>query len=568
MKAVIWLIFISCLAAPAQLTPEQKALDFDALAAVFAKHYAPYEWKRDVIGFDLYNLRPWHERIARTRDDLEYLDILVEYVASLNDAHDRFVLPGGDNALRGRGGQTFRAVLPFSTDIYDGRVLVDAIDRSRLPAADYPFEIGDELVSIDGRGTLELTREFMKYSIAAWERPTLRFATARLTNRNQAAMPRAHEIGDSAQIVIRRANGEEEAYQIAWQKEGVPLTVIGPLPPFASDAAADEARDYLAPLRRLWQWRVEAVTAVRGYGAVQPVFTHRPEGFTQRLGRSTSDSFFSGTYEVDGQRIGYIRIPHFEPVSPVAALNQFAAEMTFFDRNTDGLVIDVMRNPGGIVCYKEGLETALMQERFRTTGLEIRATAGWIRSFSFALERAKDNDAPAGLIEIYERLLSGVLTAYQENRGRTGALPVCGTSLDLEPLTNRAGALLSYTKPVLLLTDETSASAADAFAATLQDNGRAIVLGMRTMGAGGSVAIHDATPFSEGYAYVTESLMVRKAPVQTGLFPPTSYVENVGVWPNIEYDYMTRENLMAGGRPFVEAFTAAMVEAIRQGRSE
>jgi hypothetical protein len=39
----------------------------------------------------------------------------------------------------------------MSTDIYDGRVLIDAINRTRLPAAQCPFAAGDEIVAIDGR---------------------------------------------------------------------------------------------------------------------------------------------------------------------------------------------------------------------------------------------------------------------------------------------------------------------------------------------------------------------------------------------------------------------------------
>jgi hypothetical protein len=43
-------------------------------------------------------------------------------------------------------------------------------------------------------------------------------------------------------------------------------------------------------------------------------------------------------------------------------------------------------------------------------------------------------------------------------------------------------------------------------------------------------------------------------------------VENIGVRPDIEYDWMTRENLMSRGRPFVEAFTRAMTEHIRKAQ--
>jgi hypothetical protein len=97
------------LPAAAQMTREQKLADFQQLAAVYAKNYAPYEWKRDALGFDLFRIGPWLERAARSKDDLEFYDVCIEYVASLNDAHDGFELPSG-----------FYASLGFSADLYDG----------------------------------------------------------------------------------------------------------------------------------------------------------------------------------------------------------------------------------------------------------------------------------------------------------------------------------------------------------------------------------------------------------------------------------------------------------------
>jgi hypothetical protein len=60
--------------------------------------------------------------------------------------------------------------------------------------------------------------------------------------------------------------------------------------------------------------------------------------------------------------------------------------------------------------------------------------------------------------------------------------------------------------------------------------------------------------------------MNRKNPIVTSDYPTTRYVENVGVRPDIEEDYMTLDNLLNGGRTYVERFTAAMVEHIRNSR--
>src|SRR5262249_33803503 len=78
---------------PAQLTMDQKVTDFQYMASLYAKRYGPYEWKRDIVGFDLLNIDPWLKKINATKDDLQFFDVMSEYVSSLNDAHDVYTLP-------------------------------------------------------------------------------------------------------------------------------------------------------------------------------------------------------------------------------------------------------------------------------------------------------------------------------------------------------------------------------------------------------------------------------------------------------------------------------------------
>ena len=164
----VLLIFAACASiAPAQLTTDQKIADFQNLAGVFSKNYGPYEWKRDTQSFDLMQIGPWLDRIKATTNDLDFYEVMVDYVAHLNDAHDNYNLPS-----------TFVASLGFTVDIYEGKVLVDSINRTRLPAATYPFQIGDELVSVDGQTSENLIQAYSKYSIFANPLSTRRGAAA------------------------------------------------------------------------------------------------------------------------------------------------------------------------------------------------------------------------------------------------------------------------------------------------------------------------------------------------------------------------------------------------------
>jgi C-terminal processing protease CtpA/Prc len=549
--------FACAAASLAQLKPEQKIADFQSMAGLFAKQYAPYEWKRDALGFDLLAVGPWLDRVRAAVTDLDFYEVMLEYVASLDDAHSVYTVRS-----------TFQATLGFTVDIYDERVLIDSINRTRLPAATYPFQVGDELISVDGTPVEDLIQRFLKYSTAANPRSTRRTAAGRIASRPQSRMPHAVDVGDEATVVIRRQNGDLETYSIAWNKTGLPLMTVGPVPTpksLGSRAAvpsADDTPDYLRFLRDLQNCQIRD-QAVLGIGARTPLFA-MPAGFTQRLGRAPADFFFSGTFEAQGYRIGFIRIPSYSPPDTLAALQQFRSEIAYLQANTDGLVIDEMRNPGGTVNFANALLQLVIPYRFRSVGFQLRATSTWVVLISSTLESARAQGAPGWILDLLADLKNSIVMANSELRGRTGALSLDDVSLERDPAVNEKGEMLAYTKPLLVLIDEFSASGGDFFPAALQDNGRGRLFGFRTMGAGGSVSTLNAGIYSEGLTGMTQTLMERKSPVVTPEYATAPWVENIGVRPDVEVDYMTKENLLQGGRPFVNAFVQAMVDEIRK----
>jgi C-terminal processing protease CtpA/Prc len=79
------------------------------------------------------------------------------------------------------------------------------------------------------------------------------------------------------------------------------------------------------------------------------------------------------------------------------------------------------------------------------------------------------------------------MSAYRENRGLTGPLPLCTPNITRLPNSIR------YTKPVMMMIDEFSTSTADSVPAMFQDAGRGPLFGWRSNGAGGN-----NTTFSSG----------------------------------------------------------------------
>ena len=557
------------------LTNNQRETDLTQLASMYAKQYGPYEWKRDAIGFDLYRLTPWLQRV-RHSDDLDFQEELIDYVASLNDAHSFVAFPSN-----------FFASLGFTVDIFDGKVLIDSVNRTQLPIAQFPFDIGDEVVAFDGQPVFSVIASLRKYIVSANQRSTDRGAAHFLATRFQQIMPHAPDLGDAAVVSIRlSSSGALNDHVIPWVKSGIGILSQGPVPSprrgngriflstdsesspdglatgstpslfqLAASAPVDNTLPaYMDPIRPLLNASAVKFHAIRGLGARSPIYA-LPAEFVVRLGTQPAHFFFSGHFVADGVRIGLIRIPSMAPPNTALALQQLDQEIAFFNANTDVLIVDVMRNLGGFVQFSESVSQRLFTAPFQTVGFEIRATANWVTAFASRITNAQLSGAPPEIIQNLRNNFDEVLSAYNEERGRSAPVSLNSTgSLTLTPV---AGA---YSKPVMVLVDEFSASSADMFAAIIQDNRRGPIFGMRTMGAGGSVVSNfDCTAFTESLCSITVSLMNRGTVVSTPDFPPAPYIENIGVRPDIVVDYMTRANLMTAGGPFVQAFTQAAV---------
>ena len=569
MKLAILLVSVAITPLFGQLSREQMRVDFEQLAALVAKHYAPYEWKRDALGHDAMDLRPWLQRVSQAKDDLEFLEICAEYMAALRDLHSGFFVPSD-----------FVAEAPLFVDYYDGKPLIESIDRSVLPVRLFPVQVGDELIAVDGQPVAAWVERVSKLQSFANPSATRRWALDQIFFRVQAVLPRAHEIGETLRIEVRReATGAVETYEVPWDKSGTPVLRIGPTVTPTRSARTHgrstsligrkgDLGETLTVLEQLRIRRAPAQKSTRlvGFGSVRPAF-NPPQGFVQRLGARGSDVIYSGSYRADGLNIGLIRIPNFPSGSAATAmLRQIDAEVEWMKNNTDGLVLDLMRNPGGDVCLATDLAARFIPYRFRALGDELRPWLEYIRFWRDELDFATEIGFDNTTLALLEAIISDLESAYGEVRGRTGPWDICTLSLDREPVRDRDGNASAYHKPMIVLIDEFSTSSGDVLPAMLQDANRALMFGKQTAGGGG-LSFETYTGFySEATASVSFSLGTRARAVSPAGLPTTNYIENVGVLPDFDVDIMTRENLLTGGAPFVRLFTSAIVDHIRRSR--
>jgi hypothetical protein len=569
----------------ADLTVDQKVSDFTQLAGLYAKEYAPYQWKVATIGFDLYQIQPWLDQVRQTKTDLDYYDVCIRYVASLQDSHDEFTLF-----------TDFESYMYFDVDIYDGVVLIDSITRSVLPASKYPFQVGDQVISIDGVAAADFINKFIPYAVngSGSQSTRRRLAVDYMSYRYQGFYPYAAQVPAASTVVIQRQNGNVETYSIPWYMDGTPIVSAGPV---TSPTGQTKGRQHTAFKRSRTSrgsegdpnpWGVyqgppaPAVPQIlpsyqevmvkdqqlvglfppsygaASFGSVLPVFSP-PAGFKLRLGAKNTDQFLSGTFPSGSHTYGFIRIYTMDPTNEALALTQFQNEMTYFQQNTDGLMIDIMRNGGGLLCYSEQLAQMLIPQSFRGIPEYLRATDNWVTDFSEQYYDALFGGAPNWEVELDAVFLQAVRTANSQNRGDTGNVPLCFAAFEtIPPAMDASGNVIAFNKPILVLQDDFTLSAAESFGAILQDAQRATFFGTRTDGGGGNVLSFDVGVYSEGQARITAGLETRKAPVTTPGYPTTNYIENVGIYPDIVQDYMTKDNLLNNGATFVNAAVAAL----------
>jgi len=574
-RIAVLVLLYGCIGDPvsAQLSVEQREQDFRQLSSVFAKRYAPYEWKLELLKFDLFEIDPWLKRVRAAADDIEYMEICAEYVASLQDTHTSY-----------SAASSLIARLPMFVDIYDGKVLIESYDPFGFTPNTPPVAMGDELVSIDGKPVEQIMDELQRIRRRGSTVATRRAAADLLTWRPQSAYPSAIRVPATAEVVLRKASGEEATYTVLWSRIGVGFDKVGPTPFPRQAGSGDPRQPLFDALNDMWNWSAPSNDPLLmgatydeasgeiiprryllGYGARNPVW-NPPQGFQQRLGRVAADFHYSGTWESEGLKLGLIRIPNFSP--PATGLQEFEREIAFMQQNTDGLVIDVMRNTGG-GCHMLDAARRLIPRPFWFFGEEIRATRDRVSNMRLLYELAVLSRADQWIIDTFKGYADQLEQAHFENRGRTGPLPACvpapASSTSTPPSFEQTPAEVVYTKPIIFLIDDFSTSAADIFPAMMQDNGRGPLVGTRTNGAGGSVSSWPLL-YSENSVSNTNTLVVRREPVNIPGYPVTRYIENVGAHADIPLDYMTRENLLTRGRPFVDGFTRILVEEIRKSR--
>lgn len=532
----------------AALNPEQRLADFHQLVNILKRNYGPLRWKKESIGLDFdAHVNDFRAKISAARSDAEFYQLLSRFAAGLKDSHVTAIVPS-----------TYRATLGFGVDLVEGKLLIETIDRLRLPEVLFPFSKGDRLLAIDGVPAEQIMNRLNEVSNTGHQPSSLRIAASRITARRQ---DRGYTVPKGSAMVTVLPKGASQPITVAttWIIAGTPFVELDDLENLSTEdtvalPTAANGKQLLSQLKKMPQFNASLSAAtlsdlkqigISDMGAAKSMFK-LPANATEIPGPVTT-----AIYEAAGKKIGIVRIPQY---MNAGLLEVLARAVQIMEKTTDVLVIDQTNNPGGSVTLVTAIVGLFADKSFKDMDFRIRPSQKWLANFqatNMKLEEMLKNDpndftanALKPRIDFIENELK---EALKEKRFLTKpvSLNLEGTFGMIQPNT-----VARYTKPVLILINEFDFSGGDMFPALMKDNGRATLFGNQTSGAGGNVDEHGPLAHSGFKLQLTESLMVR---------PNGEFMENRGAKPDVQYD-ITEDDFMNGYRGYVKAFT---VEALK-----
>lgn len=521
--------------------------DLDTLRGVFYARYAPGGWKQEQYGWDL------DAEIQRAKDRVAAADAITvkEYQqlvkTVLNSAKDYHL-----EAFFASNEEDF---LPFGLTEAEGRYFITWIDRNFYKEGELPFREGDELVGFNGK-TMEQAIAELAASLGMDNVPHSDRALLAETFFSRKANNGFSAPGGPAALKVRRADGSVVEAPLQW----LHFKDLVSQQPFAKRAEGG------LPLEWTQLMLAGSASSAGPYGNMAS-----RDGFLPPLGEMLwqapeGSAFRAYIYRnpADGRRVGFVRIPTFHVEDGEKNAAEFAALVERFGAETDALVIDETNNPGGYVLYMYALASMLTDKplslplyRMTMTQQDAFDAAVQLRRQGKAKVQG-DADAqkffgkqtffgfPADLNFFNWQLQfhKDFTAAWEAGETLSRPLPLMGVREVLPHKTAR------YTKPLVVLTNEMDMSCGDFFPAMLQDNGRALIFGERTAGAGGSVSMVGYPPNLLGLTQLrmTGTIAVR---------PNGQPLENLGVTPDLRYA-VTAADVQGGYRGYAAALNAAL----------
>lgn len=522
---------------------------------VFTSRYAPAAWKANYLNWDLNeNIKAalTETTVAPTVDLTKARDILKKFIQSTKDYHVSISFHS-----------TEAATLPFTIQTAEGKFFLSYVDRKKLPLDVFPFSTGDEAVTFGGVPCEEALEKILQEIGSNVPQTDRQLGSLYLTNRRGARGMSVPHGRITIGFRSHKAPSQVQNIEVAWDytPEKVRPGIYASQKPsgLMERGGGIEAKTNISS-SDLNNPTMSADLSADFARADNPFSLGTKKSYIPELGTkvwSTSDTDLFHAYiykNSQGKMIGYIRIPSYSPDDADKSVQAFGNIIEMFEGMTSGLVIDQINNPGGSVFYLYALASMLSDQPLNTPQHEMSILPEDIMEAQTNLEILKKVTDHESAKKALGETLSGYPVSYEVARltqdyyqflideseaGRTLSRPFYIAGVDkINPAKKR------YSKPILLVTNHLDFSGGDFFPAIMKDNGRAIIFGSRTAGAGGYVLdVSYPNPLGVASFRVTGSIATRtlsqsRADAGTGSGRP---IENLGVQPHILYELTAKD---------------------------
>jgi hypothetical protein len=428
-------------------SPVTDDIEIDGLFRTIETNYGPLEYKARQVGLDWTKTKSdYRSRFRAVKSTTEFYLLAARLLGELKDAHVHAQLPS-----------SYETKLPLQLTYVEGKTVVNHLAGSLVRSKLCDVEIGDELVSMDGKSADEIRAELGAVRGLGNARSDQGYLTRTLTARSEkAGIPTPSGDKPKAQLEFLGTNGRTTRCEIPWEVKGYPLVDLTPGPDAAPGRWEDYAREkpvkaFLETLVHLQSQLIllkaplplDGMTAKKedkdakglkiDIGHKQPFYpmpkTYHPfkaPGAMQAL--ITLSGLQAGTFLHQGKTVGYLRIPDYVVGHPIFA--QFALRYIIYKLEDEAqyLIIDQQNNPGGYVQFSDTLVESLTGkiDPAKHMKFAVRPTQDFIRIYAeilSLLSAATEDDAlqiPKDFKEKYipvlQKEMKKVVAAYEQNK--------------------------------------------------------------------------------------------------------------------------------------------------------
>lgn len=528
------LIWTGSLAQAQTLSEQQKLSDLNQLLSLIESGYGPLHYKEKVLGLSVSAIRAKYEPLARaTASNGEFYYLLRKLVTEFQDGHFGISVPTDHVAS-----------LPIMTDLVNGEVLIDVVDRKELPLSSFPYDRGDAIISIDGVPIKQVLDELQSYVGSGYSLSARRMAAFMVFYRAGSTSPVP---SGPVRFEVRRGLSDViETVELKWIEKGTPLDERIQRSPFLNARWGLSHHGFGVLSMRpglealVGRERLEISFACSGGTRIAI-----PKDATIIM----NEPFIAYYHPTEKGNVGYLRIPHYMPMAADektpefdVRLAQYTRAVKILEANTVGLIIDQDHNCGGKADYLEKMVGLFVSRKYQPIQFQFLSNKAEYLGFKNWIAMTPAHTTERDNLEKVGELIR---THWIKGDFMTPRTSMFGAEL-LEPSP------VQYTKPVVMLIDEISGSGGDAFPALLQGYGRATLLGTRTSGLGGHVAEQPPLYYSRMVVHMTKSLFYRPDGVE---------IENNGAVPDVPYA-ITRDDFMYGYKGYQRFYLKTLLERI------